>query len=370
MTKKQKISVLLFEDKRDERETILKALKTTLPKGVEVIPFIGTAVPLNGTYETRLLNAFKNEFKQASLILCDQDLSQIEGYSGLSANVVTAIAREEGIPIAIYGRGNNDDMLQRLRQRRHFLERRFILELGDEWIPESFAKSAAMVLRGCMEIREFLKEATKKGKAGGGSPAVWLSRILGKDSIRTRLSLYGSGDQQYLETLVFTDVSADSNKAIRILSSELSYWLWDSILRFPGILVDETAAASLLNLSPSSWEKEGVRKLFSSALYTGPFSTRKQHWWRDEIVAILSKNECADGLELAKMKKISGVAPSKCSVDPSKKAGYYCMLSRQPVSIENSVGSIPYFPSGADLARISSKEFARIAPWAGLEVKK
>jgi hypothetical protein len=41
-----------------------------------------------------------------------------------------------------------------------------------------------------------------------------------------------------------------------VLAAELSYWLWDSILRFPGIVVNEVAAASLLNLSPATWKKQ------------------------------------------------------------------------------------------------------------------
>jgi hypothetical protein len=363
--------VLLFEDDPTELPALELALKQAFPHGTEIVSMLSK--PGNpkrkGTYEELLRKDFADEFQRAELILCDQDLSGSNIYPGLSANVVMSVAREEGIPFAMYGRGNRDDMVVRLRQRRPFLERRFVLELGNEWVPATFAASAAMVFDGCREIRKLLNETIPPRRIEASSPAVWMSKILKRDSIRTRLSLYGSGDQQYLESLAFTDLQKNRTKLVRVLATELSYWLWDSILRFPGIIVDSVAAASLLNLSPASWEKVPVQALFAIARYDGPFSSRDCFWWRDELLRIVDAGECPDGLSLAKKKGIKGVVRSACCEDSRKPAGCYCMLSRKPVSRANSYGNIPYFPSGADLARISRKEFQRVAPWAGFEAK-
>ena len=114
--------------------------------------------------------------------------------------------------------------------------------------------------------------------------------------------------------------------------------------------------------------QDAVQEIFASAKYQGPFGVDKKFWWRDDLQAIVEKEGVADGLALLKKKKIKLAEPSQCSVEPTKPAGYYCMLSQLPVSFENSVGDIPYFPSGADLSRISRKQFARVAPWAGLQV--
>lgn len=363
--------VLLFEDDATELPALEQALKQSFPHGTAIVSMLSKpgAPGGKGTYEEQLRKDFADEFKRTELILCDQDLSGSARYPGLSANVVMSVAREEGIPFAMYGRGNSDNMVERLRQRRPFLERRFVLELGNEWLPTTFASSAAMVFNGCRKIRKLLDETIPPRKIEASSPAVWMAKILKRDSILTRLSLYGSGDQQYLESLAFTDFQKNRTKLVRVLATELSYWLWDSILRFPGIIVDPVAAASLLNLSPSSWEKTPVQALFATAKYDGPFSSRDAYWWRDELLRIVDAEECEDGLALAKKKKIKGVIRSSCCENSKKPAGCYCMLSRKPVSRANSYGNIPYFPSGADLARISRKEFQRVAPWAGFEVK-
>jgi hypothetical protein len=342
-----------------------------MPKDVTIIPFEGSGQTNTGTYEDRIKRDFKS-LGGADLIICDQDLSAIPGYSGLSAQVVTALAYSEGVPIAIYGRGKDDYMTQRLMARRPFLERRFVLHLDpDNWDAQQFAKLARIVFDGCQQILHFLEANAKRGgKAIGGTPAKWMSQLLGRPQIINRLDLYGSGDQQYLSWLVASARDDAPKQAVRVLAAELGYWLWDSILRFPGLLVNEVAAGSLLNLSEETWRKPAVRQIFAQAKYSGPFGIDKEFWWRDDLEAIIRKAAMDDGLELVKKEGIKTAEPSKCMVDPSKPAGYYCMLARRPVSLENSHGDIPYFPSGADLARISRTQFALVAPWAGLQVKK
>jgi hypothetical protein len=44
-------------------------------------------------------------------------------------------------------------------------------------------------------------------------------------------------------------------------------------------------------------------------------------------------------------------------------AGYYCMLRELPVSFENSKGGLPWFPRGADLARVSRSAYEQLGPW-------
>lgn len=364
-------TVLLFEDDEDDRPRIIASLKKALPKDVEVIPFLGKGTTKKGTYEARILKDFKDEIDKAELIICDQDLSTIKDYTGLSAQVITAIAHAEGIPLALYGRGPEDYMMKRMKERRPFFERRFVLHLDSAgWDTEEFAKKARIILDGCQRIRQFLE--TNLGKDGqkvsDGTPAKWMSKLLDKPEIINRLELYGSGDQQYLSSLVASAKQGFATKAVRVLAAELSYWLWDSILRFPGITVNTVAAASALNLSPTAWNHAETQALFAPALYRGPFGVDKKFWWRNELQAIVERHGVTDGFEVLKLKKMKHAEASSCSVKPSMPAGYYCMLSEKPVALENSRGEIPYFPAGADLARISRKEFAKIAPWAGLKV--
>jgi hypothetical protein len=365
---KTKRTVLLFEDSTEERPVIADALQRAMPKDVTVIPFEGGKTGNEGTYENRIRKHFK-ALGGADFIICDQDLSQIPGYSGLSAQVIMGLAYAEGIPVALYSRGKEDFMTQRLKARRPFLERRFLLHLDDQnWDAEQFARKARIIFDGCQSVLGFLQKKLKKtSKPAGQTPAKWMSQLLDRPQIVNRLELYGSGDQQYLSWLVASGREDDHKQFTRVLAAELSYWLWDSILRFPGITVNKVAAASLLNLSPETWEKPEVQALFESAKYHGPFAVDKKFWWRDELQAIVRKAAAEDGLAFVTAKGIKGAVRSSCRVKSEKTAGYYCMLSEEPVSREESVGNIPYFPSGADLARISRPEFKKVAPWAGLQ---
>src|SRR5207249_1513314 len=110
------------------------------------------------------------------------------------------------------------------------------------------------------------------------------------------------------------------------------------ILRFPGLLVSEVAAASYLNIAPGAFKHAAVQQLFSKALYKGPFCEEESpRWWRVELDALLTSAACSDGREFA-AKKSGGKppAPCQCSVDHSLRAGYYCMLTEKPVSLEKS----------------------------------
>src|SRR5205085_2654568 len=109
-----------------------------------------------------------------------------------------------------------------------------------------------------------------------------------------------------------------------------------------------------------------VRTVFDEALYSGPFAD-DQHpqWWRGVLDDIVARENCADGLELVRKRIDSQIASSKCSVDPDKEAGYYCIISRAPVSLENSKGGLSWFPRGADLTRISNPKFEEYGPWLG-----
>jgi hypothetical protein len=39
------------------------------------------------------------------------------------------------------------------------------------------------------------------------------------------------------------------------------------------------------------------------------------------------------------------------------------MLSEKPVSLKNSRGGLPWFPRGADLARVSKSKMEELEPW-------
>jgi hypothetical protein len=129
-------------------------------------------------------------------------------------------------------------------------------------------------------------------------------------------------------------------------------------------LVGEVPAASYLNIDPKDFVKGNVQKLFQKAKYRGPFSDLHNWWWRHQLEDMLTQNKCDDGFALAKKNRLS-VHQCKDS-QTGDRAGYYCMVTGEPVSADNSKSEISWFPSGADLARIRLDKYKELAPWVGL----
>ena len=80
----------------------------------------------------------------------------------------------------------------------------------------------------------------------------------------------------------------------------------------------------------------------------------------DDLVA---DSGASDGREFAERKLGASVSPSQCCEDSTRPAGYYCFLSERPVSLENSKPGLPWFPRGADLARICKSRYEEDEPW-------
>jgi hypothetical protein len=131
------------------------------------------------------------------------------------------------------------------------------------------------------------------------------------------------------------------------------------------VVVNEVAASSYLNIKQEVFQQDPqVQEPFSAARYDGPFAEAKgKLWWRGMLDDIVADSSFADGNELASKKLARDLPASECCEDSSKTAGYYCMLTRKPVSFENSVGGLSWFPRGADLARISRSANEEVVPW-------
>ena len=186
------------------------------------------------------------------------------------------------------------------------------------------------------------------------------------DSVNTPIlpiAAYSSGDQSMVEEVL--PASKNDDDARRRQIRLIGYWLWDSILRFPGLILGEVAAASYLNIAVDSFKHPELQKPFAKALYNGPFADKlRPRWWRSTLDELLEAAVCFDGREFIKKKIGKRTEPCHCSVKPSLRAGYYCMLTDRPVSLENSK-AVTWFPSGADLARASTPAYQKRGPWLG-----
>jgi hypothetical protein len=197
------------------------------------------------------------------------------------------------------------------------------------------------------------------------APGSLLAGVLEKPQYADKMSLYASGDRSRLHSVLEMRGVVEADERVRRLACFLGYWLWDSILRYPGVIVNMVTASSYLNIKQDVFEgDDDVRKCFSAAEYDGPFVVAKgPMWWRGAIDDILAEGEHVDGRSCAESVLKRHIPQSECCEDPSIPAGYYCMLSGKPVSLENSTRALPWFPRGADLARVSKSQLEELGPW-------
>ena len=359
------IKVVLFEDMPQTRSQILAALKGHLGQQGEVIPFersLFQEAPADKErmYEDRLENILrKPPYDGATLLVVDRNLSKSldSDFRGLSDNAVVAVSKRLVVPICSYAREPQFDDYE---WRARWEEGHIILSLSEG--EDELARQAALVARGFAQIAAQLPEVM--AVKANNSPAKILAALLGKPEYSGKIALYSVGDQNRLTKIA--PAGKELGQRVPRMTCFLGYWLWDSLLRYPGLLVNEVAAASYLDVATGDFREPRVQAIFEQALYHGPFADSKRpQWWRGMLDDIVSREDCGNGLDLVRKKVSPTINPTQCYVDPSKSAGYYCIISGEPVSLENSRGGLSWFPRGADLTRISNPKFEEYGPWLG-----
>ncbi|KAF0206378.1 MAG: hypothetical protein FD173_228 [Gallionellaceae bacterium] len=357
--------VLLFEDDDKHANKLTLAITQALSPSNKFERFLPSITPTSGAYEDRLYEELKStKYLGLTLIVCDRDLSQIKTYTGLSEAIVSKVADRLGIPICLYARGLNDDSV--LERQREWGDGRIVLDCKK---PAEMATKIELLANGFAQVKELVTGIlVMRGKNKLQSPAAVVASVIDRQDSTDKIGLYISGDQKMISEILPYVHNSDKKGLKLRLPTLVGYWIYDSILRYPGLLVNKIAIASYLNIAVTDFEKNSdVQKLFAKALYKGPFADEKNPlWWRNDLDDILQNGECNDGQEYVQKKLHKTVKPCMCSVDKKKRAGWYCMVTKKPVSLESSKGNITWFPRGADLARISTAVYDDIGPWLGL----
>jgi hypothetical protein len=351
-----KIKVVLFDDVAKMRQEISEALRHHFgTEGiVQVFDLQAPATDPDLTYEDRLTNSLsQSPYKGAILLIADAALSQSVSYRGLSVSAVVAAARRLATPVCDYARDSKPTAW-----RSRWEEGRINLSLAEG--VDEFARRVTVIARGFATIAAQLPSIKKTNR----TPAALLAALLGKPEYVDKIALYSVGDQNRIADMSTPD--QEKKERDRRLVNFLGHWIWDSLLRYPGILVNEVAAASYLNIATADFRRTKVRVLFEKALYAGPFSDEKRpQWWRGMLDDLIAHSGYVDGLQFARKTSNLKIGRSECCEDSTKPAGYYCIISDQPVSLDNSKGSLSWFPRGADLTRISNTQFEEYSPWLG-----
>jgi hypothetical protein len=360
---RQRIIVLFEDDPKRQDEPVTQIQKALHGSGrVAVFKDEDLDATIKGPAEARLVELLKSKkynHGQIGLIVCDRDLTMYAKTNAQSDRVVSEVAERLGVPICLYEARSGVGLVP-LATLGRWKQREIVVEASDPL----FGQKCAGLYRGFERIRVDLQKIKRDFKKM--TPSDILARILHKEEELDQIALYGAGEQGILmELLPYYDQSRSNTSAIRgRYHRVLGNWLYNSILRFPGIFVNEAAAASYLGIAVKDFAKKQVQKLFEKALYVGPFADCGKWWWRRELDRTIAAARCETGFEY--VNRVEQVRPCHCSEGNHPKAGYYCMILQKPVCEEHSRGGISWFPSGADLARVSSSEFDKIGPFVGL----
>jgi len=354
--------ILWFEDDDRQYSKLQSAVAKKRLKDFVVRRFMASSDG-EGAYEDRLVQELRSSnYGDVRLIVCDRDLSTTKEYPGLSEAVVSKVANNLGVPICLYARGIADSVFQR---QEAWGDGRIVLDCKK---PDEMANKIVVLAKGFVEVANQLNEVLRlTGDREPKTPAEVVAAMLGDPGSADKIALYASGDQKMVsEILPF--VKKNKEKLRPRVPMLIGYWLYDSILRFPGLFVNRVAAASYLNIAVADFMKDlKIQELFKEALYKGPFADKEEPlWWRAKLDDIRQDARCSDGQELVEKKLKKSVKPCLCSVDKKSRAGWYCVVTEKPVSLDNSKGNITWFPRGADLSRIRKDVYEEIGPWLGL----
>lgn len=147
--------------------------------------------------------------------------------------------------------------------------------------------------------------------------------------------------------------------------SEISKWIQEVLLYYPGILYDSIHAATFLGISENEFLSDPTDNIFKNARYSGIFEPAEGRWWKSELrrIAILKmhKKEKDMALHLGfpvalKRIKKTPVELSKCIYSDEISAEWVCYILNKPVKIKYTLSYRPDSrPKVMDEARVSFK---------------
>lgn len=364
--------VLLFEDDETKGTKLETELRAALKPAFTLLRYDLhiEEVKIEEPYEDFLARRLSDsEYRNLALIVTDRDISLTPRYPGLSEAAVCKAAAELGVPVCVYASGKSDDVLERQRSGG---DGRIVLDA------KTMSVSVPVIADGMLQVRACLKKilADPRKNQPKGSAAL-LAKVLNMADASDHLALYARGDQKMVAQLLPERRMASKTKPAgskgpesKRVATALGVWLYDSVLRFPGLILDQLAAGSLLGIDPNSMKRPEVRKTFVTAEYKGPFSSDTEpRWWRHQLVELMAKQgvELGCGRQMVKVKDgAPPIRPCICSYDKKSPAGFVCVVTRTAVCEAHSVGQISWLPRGADLARVRQDEYDKIGPWIGM----
>lgn len=369
--------IILIDDKPDMQANLSAALEPLL-NGRYVIEAWGTAEAQqkylahsdtsndeSNADEDVWFRFFTSE-SDVAIVVADHDLS---GYGSvrISESAVADACRQSATPICTYHRAPSSKTAGQSLRGIYGQTKSFTVTLDMTTGKEVLAaKNIISLADGFALIREKFTDVDEEVKKQG--PAAILAQILERPGLASSFALYATGPSLASDAIYHISQSQDSHQAVaQDLDSRLPFilgcWLSNYILPFPGLILNTKATASYLNIATAEFVENEDK--FKAAQYLGPFSGADKYWWRTDLEQLLIDSDSEDGKEYLKNMGID-VSPSVCISTKESPAGYYCIVQKEPISLDASVGNLGWIPQGAHLSRIDQNIYDTVAHMMGI----
>lgn len=355
------MKILLIED---EDDAIARFSKAANARGIELDSGkaeLGRSFDGDDPLEHQL-SARLREMQEKSnfdIVLLDTNLSKI--HNGLSASACRQALYDLGIAVCRYSKRQTAGQSTRYSElRRLAVEGASAIGVSSGLLDDPQDKLLPWMIevqRGFANLFDALKKIdySTVGKLG---PAGTLAKILERPSLTSDLLGYTSQTLQFFGSSLTDPSSANDASELRV-SVSLGYWLFNSILAFPGPILNLRATAAFLNLRLDSIkDHKALLDAISPAKYSGPFASVEAYFWREELEKLLDVN----GGDILQARQLKGMEIARVDTGNSLAQGYLCVISNTEVTEAEAGPNPDWIPVGAQVARIRREIFEQLDP--------
>lgn len=357
-------SILLIDDNKTNLDSLAARLQERLPN-------VGVRSWWPTEADGSPADAFRRQVDAGTVVVVtDYDLTTtMKGLFGLS---IVAWCQKDSIPVGDFSRGN----VAALPKEPNLFELRVP---SDEAGAVDFITA---VYGGFTAIREAIRGRPELRSER--SLAAVLSTILGRPRVESQFAAYmsrlGAANSALLQKLreyAGEQVKPDDEEKIRLLTYVLGHVLSNAVLKYPGPILSLRALCAYL--ATTADEAVELAALFETARYTGPFGESSNHFWHDDVDAVLDRlgaDIVAEQFEsfgdfnrhVVEREFGRKLARHECGRCGGVKGGFWCPFTQRPVCerADCSVPASSWIPAGAQLSRVERDFYDEWAPVLGL----
>lgn len=366
-----KPSILVVDDRSEELEKLVAALKTRLGAKAAIDSWQPKAGDSTDQSSDPLVELTNRVTPHTALIVTDFDLTS-SGVRGFFGSSIVAWANSKYIPVCNFSRASPD----RLPDVSALFE--FRLEPS----PEATADEVVRIFLGFQRLKAALADIPNVHDLS--SPARVLAMAIGREHAESEFAPYfsrvGSANGALVDRLQVAGrdpkAKVSEGDRLELLGYIIGHVLCNAILRYPGPILDGRVLCAYTG--HPALESADIEALFADATYVGPFAASSSYFWRSDVDAVLERLDRpaewdeeapldVQNRSLVEAALQRGTAHHDCERCGGVRGGFWCPFTKRPVCerADCSVSSSSWIPDGAWLARVEKDFYDEWAPMLG-----